>query len=136
MSGRDTFPSLAAVVLAVYKGQCLPSLFLVSWLIMPSSRTQNFKSCPISSGSTTQPSPIPHVLYSAKPRPYLGLHPCGAVHNTLTTRVLWKSGRGVPLYSTVMIVMLCSDLYDLLLCYRAARSDRSTERHGSGRSLA
>ena len=24
---------------------------------------------------------IPRVLYSAKPRPYLGLHPCGAVHN-------------------------------------------------------
>ena len=25
---------------------------------------------------------IPRVLYSAKPRPHLGLHPCGAVHNT------------------------------------------------------
>ena len=40
------------------------------------------QSVPTFSGSTTQPSPIPHVLYSAKPRPYLGLHPCGAVHNT------------------------------------------------------
>ena len=40
------------------------------------------QSVPTFSGSTTQPSPIPHVLYSAKPRPYLGLHPCGAVHNS------------------------------------------------------
>ena len=41
------------------------------------------QSVPTFSGSTTQPSPVPHVLYSAKPRPYLGLHPCGAVHNTM-----------------------------------------------------
>ena len=41
------------------------------------------QSVPIFSGSTTQPSLIPRVLYSAKPRPYLGLHPCGAVHNSI-----------------------------------------------------
>ena len=43
------------------------------------------QSVPTFLGSTTQPSLIPRVLYLAKPRPYLGLYPCGAVHNTLTT---------------------------------------------------
>ena len=44
------------------------------------------QSVPTFSGSTTQPSHIPQVLYSAKPRPDLGLHPCGAVYNTT---LLW-----------------------------------------------
>ena len=47
------------------------------------------QSVPTFLGSTTQPSPIPQVLYSAKPRPYLGLHPCGAVHNRWKEEVVW-----------------------------------------------
>ena len=42
------------------------------------------QSVPTFSGSTTQPSSIPRVLYLAKPRPYLELYPYRAVHNTLT----------------------------------------------------
>ena len=41
------------------------------------------QSVPTFSGSTTQPGSIPRVLYSAKPRPNLGLHPREAVYNTL-----------------------------------------------------
>ena len=40
---------------------------------------------PTFSGSLAWPSPIPRVLYLAKPRLYLRLHPYEAVHNTLTT---------------------------------------------------
>ena len=42
------------------------------------------QSVPTFLGSTTQPSPIPRILYLAKPRPYLGLHPYEAVYNILT----------------------------------------------------
>ena len=50
------------------------------------------QSVPTLSGSTTQPSHIPQVLHLAKPRPDLGLHPCGAVHNNIVvSKGVWES---------------------------------------------
>ena len=50
---------------------------------------------------------IPHVLYSAKPRPYLGLHPCGAVHNIRMDQCSCTCPRS-SLASSISLALVCT----------------------------